>query len=66
MQYEWYTEITNAIYNFLKSIQDMLYPTLPFGAIAYGIIFYTIFWIIILLFMRRRYKSSRKESYIPQ
>ena len=63
MQYEWYTELTSAIYNFLKSIEDMLYPTLPFGAIAYGVIFYTIFWIIIVLVVWRR---SRKETdYIP-
>jgi hypothetical protein len=64
MQYEWYTDITSAIYNFLKSIEDILYPTLPFGAIAYGVIIYTIFWIIIVLFLLRHSKRE-KDSYVP-
>ena len=58
MQYEWYTEITSAIYNFLRTIQDTLHPSLPFGAIAYGVIFYSIFWIVITLFLFRRSKGG--------
>jgi hypothetical protein len=60
VQYEWYYELRTVIYNFLASIRDMLLPILPFGPIAYGFIFYTIFWIIIVLLVRRRYKE---ESY---
>ena len=36
----------------------MLYPTLPFGAIAYGAIFYTIFWVVIVLFLVHRSKGG--------
>jgi hypothetical protein len=58
VQYEWYSDLTSALYNFFKMFQDMLYPTLPFGAIAYGAIFYSLFWVIIVLILIRRSKGS--------
>ena len=58
MQHEWYTDLTSALYNFLKTFENMLYPTLPFGAIAYGAIFYTIFWVVIVLFLVHRSKGG--------
>jgi hypothetical protein len=58
VQHEWYSDLTTALYNFFKMFEDMLFPTLPFGAIAYGAIFYTMFWIIIVLVLVRRSKGG--------
>ena len=63
MQYEWYTEITSALFNFFKMFQDALYPTLPFGAIAYAVMFYTIPFLVIIIILARRAKSG---SALPE
>jgi hypothetical protein len=63
VQYEWYTDITSALYNFFKMFQDALYPTLPFGAIAYAIIFYTIPFLVIIIILARRAKGG---SALPE
>ncbi|MGD2072044.1 MAG: hypothetical protein PVG65_00945 [Candidatus Thorarchaeota archaeon] len=62
VQYEWYTDITSAIYNFFRMFQEALYPTLPFGAIAYAVIFYTIPFLVIIIFLARR---ARGGSALP-
>ena len=43
--------------------QDALYPTLPFGAIAYAIIFYTIPFLVIIIILARRAKGG---SALPE
>jgi hypothetical protein len=63
VQYEWYTDLTSAIYNFFKMFQEALYPTLPFGAIAYAVMFYTIPFLFIIIILARRAKSG---SALPE
>jgi hypothetical protein len=63
VQYEWYTDITSALYNFFKMFQDALYPILPFGAIAYAIMFYTIPFLVIIIILAQRAKGG---SALPE